>query len=520
MITPFLSFQNITKRFPGVLALDRVSFEIERGSCHALIGENGAGKSTMGKVLAGVSMADEGEIRLDGQVIHPNNPLAARRLGIAMVHQELAFCPNLTVAENLCLGDLPRHAGWVDRSRMRDQARAMLSEIEAKIEVDLPISQLSTGQEQMVQIAAALGTDAQVIVMDEPTSSLSAHESEHLFVLLGNLKRRGITVIYISHRMHEIFQLCDTLTVLRDGRHVATEEIAQTNPDRVIHQMIGREAVHFLPRHLDQPLGGELLKVENLSSPGKFNDITFSLRAGEVLGFAGLVGAGRSEVAQAIFGLDSQATGRVSVRERPLSATSVSAALAAGIGLLPEDRKRQGLVLTMNCRENASLASLDRLTRGGFIQGRREKKMVDDYLRQLRVKTPSMESPIASLSGGNQQKIALTKWLARECEVLIVDEPTRGVDVGAKAEIHNLLDELARQGLAILMISSELPELMSMSRRIIVLREGKMMGELPRADFSQPNLMRLMAGVEAKAPILESIEKPRLPKCPNSKDGG
>ncbi|MBM3835580.1 MAG: sugar ABC transporter ATP-binding protein [Verrucomicrobia bacterium] len=493
----FLSFHNITKRFPGVLALDHVSFEVERGHCHALIGENGAGKSTLGKILAGVYTADEGELHRDGKLIHPSNPLAARQLGIAMVHQELAFCPNLTVAENLCLGNLPQRAGWLDRSRMRAQARSMLGEIEADIDVNVPIAQLSTGQEQMVQIAAALGTNAQVIVMDEPTSSLSAIESEHLFKLLGHLKQRGITVIYVSHRMQEIFLLCDTVTVLRDGRHIATENTSQTSSDRVIQQMIGREVVHFTPRHLEKDLGPVLLKVEQLASHGKFHGINLTLRAGEVLGFAGLVGAGRSEVAQAIFGLDPTATGQVWVRDRALPLHSVNAALAAGLGMAPEDRKRQGLVLTMNCRENASLATLNRLTRNGFVQRGKENALVEEYLQRLRVKTPSMESPVASLSGGNQQKIALTKWLARQCKVLIVDEPTRGVDVGAKAEIHHLLDELACEGLSILMISSELPELMSMSRRIVVLREGQIMGELRRADFSQTNLMRLMAGLDA-----------------------
>ncbi len=495
----FLSFHNITKRFPGVLALDQVSFDVARGTCHALIGENGAGKSTMGKILAGVYTADAGEIRLEGQVIHPANPLVARQLGIAMVHQELAFCPNLTVAENLCLGDLPRRAGWIDRPRMAEQARAMLSEIGADLDVDLPISQLSTGQEQMVQIAAALGTHARVIVMDEPTSSLSVSESEHLFDLLQHLKQRGITVVYVSHRMEEIFQLCDTLTVLRDGRQVATEMVAQTSPDRVIHQMIGREAVAVHPRHLTLAPGVEALRVENLCSAGKFDNIQFHLRAGEILGFGGLVGAGRSEVAHAIFGLDDAATGKVFIRGQELALGSVSAALAAGLGFLPEDRKRQGLVLTMNCRENASLATLAQLTQRGFIQRRQEKTLVERYIHQLRVKTPSLETPIAALSGGNQQKIALTKWLARACAILIVDEPTRGVDVGAKAEIHHLLDDLACQGLAILLISSELPELMNLSRRIVVLRKGRMVGELGRAAFSQANLMRLMAGVEQKA---------------------
>jgi ribose transport system ATP-binding protein len=491
----FLVFKSVTKRFPGVLALDRVSFEIERGSCHALIGENGAGKSTLGKILAGVYTADEGEIFLDGTRIHPSNPLIARNLGIAMVHQELAFCPNLTVAENLCLGDLPRRAGWLDRARMRAQARALLKEIETNLNVDLPIGRLSTGQEQIVQIAAALGTHAKVIIMDEPSSSLSAHESEHLFNLLAHLKERGITVLYVSHRMEEIFRLCDTVTVLRDGRHVATERIGETNRDRVVHQMVGREVKQYSFNHLSPQLGQELLRVENLSSPGKFNNISFRLHAGEVLGFAGLVGAGRSEVAQAIFGLDPAATGRIFVEGKEIPLGSVSAALTAGLGLLPEDRKRLGLVLTLNCRENTSLATLPRLTRAGFVRRRDEKSLVQRYTARLRVKAPSLDSPAAGLSGGNQQKIALAKWLARQCRILIVDEPTRGIDVGAKAEIHQLLDELACQGLGLLVISSELPEVMNLSRRIVVLRQGQIRGNLERAEFSQPNLMRLMADV-------------------------
>ena len=429
-------------------------------------------------------------------MIRPTNPLAARQLGIAMVHQELAFCPNLTVAENLCLGDFPRRNGWVDRTHMRARARAMLRQIEAELEVDRPIGELSTAQEQIVQIAAAVGTHARVIIMDEPTSSLSVRETEHLVHLLAQLKQRGITVIYVSHRMEEIFRLCHTVTVLRDGRHVATEKIAATNSDRVIYQMIGREIASHTPRHLARPLGEVVLRVEKLCSPGRFNNVSFALRAGEVLGLAGLVGAGRSEVAQAIFGLDKTATGKVFVRGKELPLGSASAALAAGIGLLPEDRKRLGLVLTMNCRENASLATLNRLTRFGFVRRCRERTLVQRYADRLRVKAPSLESVIASLSGGNQQKIALTKWLARECDLLIVDEPTRGIDVGAKVEIHELLDELAVQGMALLLISSELPEITSLSRRILVMRDGETAGELERNDFSQANLLRLMAGVE------------------------
>ena len=495
----FVSFKGITKRFPGVLALDDVSFSIERGACHALIGENGAGKSTLGKILAGVYVPDSGQVLLNGQPIHTPTPLAARKLGIAMVHQELAFCPNLTVAENLCLGDLPNHAGWLDRKRMRQQARDMLNEIEADFDVDWPISRLSTGQEQLVQIAAALGTRASVIVMDEPTSSLSVRESEHLFELLGKLQQRGITVIYVSHRLEEIFRLCDAVTVLRDGRHVATEPTKVTSPDRIIHQMVGREVKQYTSQHLQREPGEELLRVENLSSPAKFSNVSFTLRAGEILGFAGLVGAGRTEIASAIFGLDPHATGQVWVKGKELPLGSVTTALRAGIGLLPEDRKRLGLVLSMNCRENTSLAILRRLSVAGFVRRGQERSIVQKYVDRLRVKTPSMDAPINGLSGGNQQKIALAKWLARECAVLIVDEPTRGVDVGAKAEIHHLLDELACQGIGLLVISSELPEVMNLSRRIIVMRQGQIAGELPRNEFSQPALMRLMAGIEAKA---------------------
>ncbi|HWA10880.1 MAG TPA: sugar ABC transporter ATP-binding protein [Opitutaceae bacterium] len=494
----FLEFTGITKRFPGALALDGVSFGVERGTCHALIGENGAGKSTLGKILAGVHPADSGEIRLDGQVVQPATPLAARQLGIAMVHQELAFCPNLSVAENLCLGDLPRGAlGWVDRAKLHARAAGMLKAVGAVLDPAALIGSLSTGQEQLVQIAAAVGTGARVIVMDEPTSSLSGGETRELFRLVRELKARGLTLIYVSHRMEEIFALCDGLTVLRDGRHVATEAVAASNPPRVIRQMIGRELLVRHPRHLDQVPGAEALRVENLCSPGRFTGIGFEIRAGEIVGLAGLVGAGRSEVAQAVFGLDEHCTGKVAVKGRALAPRSIGAALAAGLGLVPEDRKRQGLVLPLNCRENAALAALPLLTRAGWVRRRAERALVQRYAERLRVKTPSLETIIASLSGGNQQKLALAKWLARDCDVLIVDEPTRGIDVGAKAEIYELLDELACEGKALLVISSELPELIGLCRRILVMRDGRLAGEIARPDFSEAALMRLMAGLAA-----------------------
>jgi len=493
---PWLEFRAISKRFPGVLALDQVTFAIQQGECHAIIGENGAGKSTLGKILAGVYTPDSGQILLAGRTIHSSNPLAARHLGIAIVHQELAFCPNLTVAENLSLGDPPRRSGFIRRSALRERARAMLAEIEADLDPDALMGDLTTGQEQIAQIAAALGVNARVIVMDEPTSSLSARESEHLFHLLAQLRRRGITVLYVSHRMEEIFRLCDRVTVLRDGRHVATEPISATSPSRVVSQMIGRELAAHQPAHLERALGPEMLRAENLASPGKFCGINFTLRAGEILGLAGLVGAGRSELAQALFGLDPDFTGQIFLQGQPVRFRNPGQAMSAGIGFLPEDRKRQGLVLTMNCRENTTLAALPSLTTRGFIRRARETSLAADFLRQLRVKTPGLDAPIAGLSGGNQQKIALAKWLARHCPVLIVDEPTRGVDVGAKAEIHALLDQLALAGAAILLISSELPELTALSRRILVLREGRPAGELARPDFTPPALLRLMAGLQ------------------------
>ena len=494
---PFLEFREVSKRFPGVQALAGVSFTIGRGSCHALIGENGAGKSTLGKILAGIYQADGGGILLEGQPIDAATPLEARELGIAMVHQELAFCPNLSVAENLCLGALPQQAGWVDRPALRARARSFLGQIGAAIDVDALISTLSTGQEQLVQIAAAVGTGARIIVMDEPTSSLSAGETATLFTLVRALKARGITIIYVSHRMEELFALCDTITVRRDGRHVSTGAIATTSPAEVVRQMIGRELRSAASQHLARAPGAVRLSVSHLASPGKFSGISLSVAAGEIVGLAGLVGAGRSEVVQAVFGLDPAATGKVSVNGRPLALGSIDEARGARLGLVPEDRKRQGLVLSLNCRENTSLASLPLLSRLGWMNRRKERQVTALYGSRLRVKTPSLETITAGLSGGNQQKIALAKWLARDCDVLLIDEPTRGVDVGAKAEIYALLDELACEGKALLVVSSELPELIGLCRRILVMRHGTLAGEIPAERFSEAAIMALMAGVAA-----------------------
>jgi ABC-type sugar transport system ATPase subunit len=371
----------------------------------------------------------------------------------------------------------------------------MLASIHADIDPDVIIGTLSTGHEQLVQIAAAVGTGAQVIVMDEPTSSLSAGETRELFKLVRQLKARGITLIYVSHRMEELFALCDNITVLRDGKHVTTEKIAETNPRRVVTQMIGRDLLVQNPKHLARGAGEVRLRVEKLANPRRFKGINFEVRAGEIVGLAGLVGAGRSEVAQAVLGLDPEATGHVQVCGRVLRLGDIGAALAAGVGLVPEDRKRQGLVLGLNCRENTALAALPLFTRLGWVRRGTERAIVQKFSSRLRVKAPSMETNVATLSGGNQQKIALAKWLARDCSVLIVDEPTRGIDVGAKAEIYQLLDELACEGKAILMVSSELPELIGLCGRILVMRDGSLAGEVERKDFSEAGLMALMAGV-------------------------
>jgi ABC-type sugar transport system ATPase subunit len=489
----FLSVEHISKNFPGVRALDDVSVEFERGSVHALMGENGAGKSTLGKLIAGVYTADHGVIKIEGQEVKPVDPLAAQQLGIALVHQELAFCPNLSVAENLQLSSMPVRSGFVDRQKLKERAQSLMDEIGADIDVETPVAELTTGHEQMVQIAAAVGVNARIIIFDEPTSSLSVNESEQLFKLIARLKERNVALIYVSHRMDEIFRLCDTITVLRDGRHVATEPASQTSRERLIRQMVGRAVLTTRPKHLDLAPGEEVLRVEHLTSPGKFENVSLSVHKGEIVGMAGLVGAGRNDVAKAIFGLDPRTTGDVYIRGKKLRLGNVNESMRQRIGFLPGDRKKEGLVLGMPIFENISLPHIDIFSNLGFVNRGRETSEVEKLTKRLRVKAPSIESITAGLSGGNQQKVALAKWMLRSCDLLIIDEPTRGVDVGAKAEIYELLDEVACQGLAILMISSELPELLNLSRRIVAMRVGFMTGELQHNEFSQEAVLHLMA---------------------------
>ena len=491
-----VAVERVSKRFPGVVALDDVSVAIAAGSCHALCGENGAGKSTLGRILAGIYLADDGLVRLDGQAVRFEKPTQALAAGVAMVHQELSFCDNLTVAENLCLGVLPSKGGFLDRARMRRHAAEMLDAIEATLDVDTRVGDLSIGQQQVLQIAAAIGRGARLVIFDEPTSSLSQHEAERLYGLIGRLRTQGVTCLYVSHRLDEIFRLCDAVTVLRDGRHVATCPVAAVDRDALVEMMVGRRVDdHVSSRAV--AVGEEMLRVDCLTGASGFRDVSFTLRAGEVLGFAGLVGAGRSEVARAIFGVDAIDGGEIYVRGERARIAGVGDAIRCGLGLVPEDRKRQGLVGPMSVVANATLSVLSRIAPGRWLTPGRERRAIASFLTRLRLRDSARDLPVMALSGGNQQKVVLTKWLAARCPILIVDEPTRGVDVGAKAEIHALIDDLASTGTAVILISSEMPELLALSTRILVFRDGRVAGELARADATPDAVMRLMAGVAA-----------------------
>ncbi|MGH7712209.1 MAG: sugar ABC transporter ATP-binding protein [Gemmatimonadaceae bacterium] len=492
-------FEGITKAFPGVTALSDVTLEVAAGSCHALCGENGAGKSTLGKILAGIHRPDAGQLIVDGHARRFTSPRDALEAGIGMVHQELAFCPNLSVAENLCLGALPTRRGLVSPNDMALRAREMLAEIGTTLDVSRQLGELTVAQQQLVQIAAAVGGGARIIVFDEPTSSLSQADAERLYELIQRLQERGVTCIYVSHRMPEIFRICDAVSVLRDGRHVATRPIAGLTQDELIQLVIGRPLSEYFPDLTKQARGAEVVRATGLSSPGRFQDISFSVRAGEVVGLAGLVGAGRSELASAIFGLDSNVRGELTIDGRAVRLHSPRDAIRRGVGLVPEDRKRQGIVPSASSLHNISLATLKRLARLTWLRLASERAQGRTFFDRLRVRAPSVDAVVAGLSGGNQQKVVLARWLAARSRLLILDEPTRGVDVGAKAEIHGLVRELAAQGTAILLISSELPEILSLSDRILVLREGRLVGEVSREAATQDGLLRLMAGLPAVA---------------------
>ena len=494
MTAPAVELRGLTKAFPGLVALDGVSFSISRGSCHAVCGENGAGKSTLGKILAGIHVPDAGEILLDGQRVSFMSPRDALSAGVAMVHQELASCDNLSVGENLCLGALPHRNRFVDRASLGRRAAELLTSIGASIDPDRSMLDLSVAERQLVQIASAVGSGARIIVFDEPTSSLGHAETESLYALIARLTGGGSSVIYVSHRMAELFRVADTMTVLRDGRHVGTWPAETIDEPTLIHQMIGRHLAQYFPAHADSPRGEERLRVDGLTSPGKFSGVSFTVHAGEVVGLAGLVGAGRSEIADALFGLDDAVTGAVHVRGESMRPVDAREAMAHGIGYVPEDRKRHGLVLSMSAGHNATLPILGRFARAGIVDAVAERTAAAGLFDRLKIKADADDETI-HLSGGTQQKLVLAKWLAADCDILLLDEPTRGVDVGTKAELHGWIDAMATNGAAVLLISSELPELLNVASRIVVLRGGCVVGELSRNEATQEGVLRLMAGL-------------------------
>jgi rhamnose transport system ATP-binding protein len=491
--TPVLSLRNAAKAFGAIHALEDVSIELYAGEAHGLVGENGAGKSTLVKILAGVHLPDRGTLTVNGAETVLHGPAAARDAGIAVIYQEPIQFPDLTVAENIFVGRQPLSSGRrIDRSGMNAAAAALFEQLGVPLDPARVARGLSIAEQQIVEIAKALSLDARVIVMDEPTAALSAVEVERLFGVVATLRAAGAAVLFISHRLEELFALCRRVTVLRDGRFVMTSELAGLSAEDLVRAMVGRDLEEHVPT--EKNIRGTVLQVDRLTREGVFTDVSFEVRAGEIVALAGLVGAGRSEVACAIFGVDRLDGGAVTVNGTKLRPGSPSAAMDAGIGLVPEDRRQQGLVMDMSIARNVALASLKSLRILGVISGAAERRFARDWSTRLQVKYGSLSNPMTSLSGGNQQKVVLAKWLGRRPAVLIVDEPTRGIDIGTKAEVHRLLEELAGEGVAILVISSELPEVLRLANRILVMREGRIAAEFAHVDASEHAIVSAATG--------------------------
>jgi ribose transport system ATP-binding protein len=499
MTTPALKVENIVKTFPGVRALDGVSFEVMPGECHALLGENGAGKSTLMKVLAGMHSPNEGRIFIDGEEVTLRTPLEAKAKGVVLIHQELSLAEEMSAAENIFLGELPRKGlGRVDWSKLHERAGAILKKLNCDFGPKTRVSSLSIAKKQMVEIARALTVDAKAVIFDEPTASLTDAEKVVLFDVIRDLKAQGVAIVYISHRMEEIFSISDRISVLRDGAYRGTLVTRDTDEDEVTQLMIGRSL--DLSRNVEHSeIGDVALEVRGLSCGSLYEDVSFDVRAGEVLGFYGLVGAGRTEIAETLFGLREPTAGQILLAGQEVKIDSPVAAIAAGISLVPESRKEQGLVLGMNCRDNMTLPQVDDLTAGPFVANGAEIAIYDQYRDRLQIKTPSWRQTVGNLSGGNQQKIVIGKWLAMKPTVLIVDEPTRGIDVGSKAEIHNLIRELARSGYAVIVISSEMPEVLHVSDRIVAMYHGQVMREFTSDEVTEDNLVQAISGIGRKA---------------------
>ena len=490
-----LHLRGITKTFPGVKALDSVDLDVRRGEVHALLGENGAGKSTLMKILAGTYLPDSGQIELDGQAVSPRKPLDAKRLGILLVHQELSLVPGLSVAENIYLGSLPRKGLGVDWRKLRADGDAILERLESNVSSRDTVASLSIANQQMVEIARALAFDPRIVIFDEPTSSLTEQEKRILFKNIQRLQDQDVAIIYISHRMDEIFELSDRITVLRDGRQRGTVYTDETNEAEVTRLMIGRDLEDALDKGTATP-GATVLEVENLTVPGLFEGVDLDIRAGEVVGLYGLIGAGRSELAETIFGLRPPSSGSIRFFGEERSLSGPAQAVDIGIALVPEDRKEQGLVLGMGVRDNLTLPQIDELARLGFVDGSKERALYVTYKDRLDIKTPGPQQATKNLSGGNQQKIVIAKWLAQSPRLLILDEPTRGIDVGSKSEIHRLIRGLADQGIAVLVISSEMPEILGVSDRILTMYEGRITAELEGEAATEDALIAGSIGME------------------------
>lgn len=490
-----LELLRISKNYPGVKALDNVSIEFQNGEVHALVGENGAGKSTLIKILAGAIQPDEGHILLDGERLGRLTPHEAMVRGISAIYQEFNLVPSLSIAENIFFGREPSRGGFVDKARMNRRAAELCEEMGVALNPRTIVKDLGVAYQQIVEIVKAASRDARILIMDEPTAPLTTREIKVLFSIVGRLKSKGVTVIYISHRLEEVFEICERVSVLRDGRHIATTDVASTSPQELISAMVGRRLQEVYPIKTTAQ-GDEILRVEALCN-AKLSRVSFSLRSGEILGIGGLVGAGRTELARAIFGADPLSSGAVYLSGRRVAIRRPRDAIRNGIGLLPEDRKQHGLILGLSIKENISFSILRRLSWRGFLRKRSEVELCGELVDEMRIKTPSLDQRAKNLSGGNQQKVVLAKWLATKCGILIFDEPTRGIDVGAKQEIYQLLKKLAESGKSIIMISSEMPELIGMSDRILVMRNGAIAGELAKSDFSQEQILMMASGTMA-----------------------
>jgi rhamnose transport system ATP-binding protein len=496
---PLLVLAKATKSFGAVQALTEGSITLYAGEAHALLGENGAGKSTLVKILAGVHRPDSGVLEVGGQPLTLHGPASSRAVGISIIYQEPTLFPDLSVAENIYMGRQPLAAGRrIDRARMRKDAEAVFARLGVALDPDRLARGLSVADQQIVEIAKALSLEAKVLVMDEPTAALTGVEVERLFEVMRTLRNQGAAVLFISHRLEEVFASCQRVTIMRDGRYVRTAAIEDLTVDDIIRSMVGRDLDTLFPKTETVP-GEVILQVENLNREGVFSDISFEVRRGEIVALAGLVGAGRSEVARAIFGIDRRSSGVVRISGTELSNGSPQASMAAGMALVPEDRRQQGLVMELGLDQNIALASLGRLSKFGIIRRASEGAIALTWAERLQLKFSRLKNPVSTLSGGNQQKAVLGKWLARRPTLLIIDEPTRGIDVGTKAEVHRILDGLVAEGMAILMISSELPEVLGMADRVLVLHEGRLTAELSRDEADENSIMRAASGLDAGA---------------------